>query len=66
MQDDINDLFPRETWKLVLSHVVPKSANIFGAQFVLAHKEREKNNPILKARVVLTGHSDQYNDFLVH
>ena len=65
-KQEIKNLVRRGIWELVLGKDVPPGSNIISGSFVIAFKDVETYNPILKARLVAHGHRDMEKHNLVH
>ena len=63
---EIRDLISRDTLRAVLRAVLPDSANVVTAIYVLAIKSSEDKEERYKAIYVAEGHLDIMIDYLVH
>lgn len=65
-QKEIHGLIERGVFKLILKEEVPPKANILGTRMILAIKNKNTDQELFKARLVVQGHRDKDKHKLVH
>lgn len=63
---EIANLLTRGTFEVVLREEIPEDANVLRGRFVLAIKSIEDSEVKFKARRVIGGHRDRFNECMLH
>lgn len=63
---EIEKLFRKGTWKLLIEEEVPENANLLTGGFVINIKDTVTNKPRFEARYVILGNKDMDKYLLVH